>query len=1435
MSAVFVAGSVRVEPLRGGSTSPTAVTSSRQHTVLSFFLTYASCSSSGDRQAAANRWLNETFQRSAEGWLISVQLLAHRDSSIAFFASRGLTSRVRTQWSALSADQQAAVLGAMASFLQAVLAGTVSPTRLVLDGFSQAMACAALASGGATLTGYFSHAVTLAAGALGNASASGAAKTAAVGMSLLLLKSIGGEAFSRACRHRAAAAAAASANAVSIMQLFEVAACGKATPVLDPAAAAAGAAGVDPRLPLSAAMLASVAPTPLAQDALLAATAYTAGSTGLTLGAAQQHCPGLLAAAVSVLGLGIGSGDSSSSETAVAAAADFIISLVGEAARDLEATVAAAALAPVATAAEAESAASLAGTATLPPGTARPGSNRPGGVAGAVAASDIDLAAAVAGAGGASAAARQLASRQAAGGAQLSAPAVRWTLLGFHSLVSGLAALAPRFKRLVLASGGAGALSGAGAGVIAGGPGGLAGAGASPLAAAADASAVGIPSDAGLREAIVHGIARVCTAIVAAAPGLVAGSGSIAAAAIGLDSASWGPALEGACSSLLETLLQCAQYPCMAIMEVADEAWPHIAALPLPRRTPACGPPLFARVLERLLRGATLPDAFPESGDWEAWEAAQEAEADVDGDADGDSAAAGAAAGVSAGAAAVSAGEPVVRVTGGLGGEPLCKDTFDAFRSDVAAPALECCFRELRGAFLEYTGELLAASARGEGAWTATEVVLFTTKAAARGITSALQQSRGGALLGAVAAAAKASAAAGGAGVAAAPSASPAVRDHETMTAFLSALFSAIGSRAPAFTACTPVVVAAASCIHAFAGWLVGRPTLVDGCLRFAADALRVGAASASAAGALRQLLPRNAARLAVSDPAFVTSAIAGFRAARESKSLTDDDAAPAAAALVRAVSALTPPAAAAAALQALLSACTLHCAAALADGERLTALQATMRAASAAAAASSPSEGPARASLFDQIASDRGLDASASGAGAASPAAAAAASREATAARRMLDKASEAVAGELRILTSAAGILDAAAVPTLLGSAWPTITGLVTLLGADEAIVAGATGFIAAAISAAKDGGPSLLKDLLGYVLTLHAARPSPACLECIGAAVEAHGSALQAAGSCSGASADATAAGGAGSSSAAAGGGAGGPDNAALAAMLTACLTQGLAPVFVLTDADAFAAARDAAPLLGGAFTLATTYVLHCPMLLLASPAAGQLLGLAQEALEANPMESALATPLLGFAARFLFLASPLLSGGPRAAATIAKFGVHPSQYMALRGAVDAVAAAHVPALVPTLIAVTAAGDIAADNVDGVAEALLSALVGYPAIAKAPLEEAIAAVPDSEGAVTTDVAAGLTPEVCAAIASKLLSVAAVSVGSPGSDATSPFRELVADLYAVWRGNKPLADLHRDYGGAMAMAATAAAAGAAGAAGAGERLYGSFIRASGR
>jgi hypothetical protein len=72
-------------------------------------------------------------------------------------------------------------------------------------------------------------------------------------------------------------------------------------------------------------------------------------------------------------------------------------------------------------------------------------------------------------------------------------------------------------------------------------------------------------------------------------------------------------------SVVLDILLEGAQHPSIKIMDVADEAWPYVLAIPSSER-PLIGRDFLMRVAERLLRGCTYPEDFPEFGAWEDYE-----------------------------------------------------------------------------------------------------------------------------------------------------------------------------------------------------------------------------------------------------------------------------------------------------------------------------------------------------------------------------------------------------------------------------------------------------------------------------------------------------------------------------------------------------------------------------------------------------------------------------------------------------------------------------------------------------------------------------------------------------------------------------------------------------------------------------------------------
>jgi len=197
------------------------------------------------------------------------------------------------------------------------------------------------------------------------------------------------------------------------------------------------------------------------------------------------------------------------------------------------------------------------------------------------------------------------------------------------------------------------------------------------------------------------------------------------------------------------------------------------------------------------------------------------------------------------------------------------------------------------------------------------------------------------------------------------------------------------------------------------------------------------------------------------------------------------------------------------------------------------------------------------------------------------------------------------------------------------------------------------------------------------------------------------------------------------------------------------------------------------------------------------------------------------------LGFLARFFYVASPALTLSPaNTAALLSTLHIHPDTYPVLKSHVDAVAGSVVPSFVPLLFGLGTSG-VAPELTDSLAEALLAMLVAYPSLSRGPLAAAASRMGEK---LSPDVAAVLTPPVTAAIVDKLFAVGSGSLGSPGSDATQPFRDLVADIVSICRGHTPLTELQREYGG-ISRAGAGAAGGFMSAAAAGGFVSASSFR----
>ncbi|RYG43502.1 hypothetical protein EON68_00315 [archaeon] len=112
--------------------------------------------------------------------------------------------------------------------------------------------------------------------------------------------------------------------------------------------------------------------------------------------------------------------------------------------------------------------------------------------------------------------------------------------------------------------------------------------------------------------------------------------------------------------------------------------------------------------------------------------------------------------------------------------------------------------------------------------------------------------------------------------------------------------------------------------------------------------------------------------------------------------------------------------------------------------------------------------------------------------------------------------------------------------------------------------------------------------------------------------------------------------------------------------------------------------------------------------------------------------------------------------------------------------------------PACIAQLVQLVAEG-LPPDSADTIAEALLPVIASFPEYAAPALHDAMVRLPTL---VDPDVAAGLSSDACDAIAPRMLALAATCNGSPGSEATQPFREMMAGFCAVCYGHAPVETL---------------------------------------
>lgn len=102
--------------------------------------------------------------------------------------------------------------------------------------------------------------------------------------------------------------------------------------------------------------------------------------------------------------------------------------------------------------------------------------------------------------------------------------------------------------------------------------------------------------------ATMKAIATIGVAVVRSAPHVVAAGGP-------------GP------DATVQLLLECTEAPGLDVVIVAADpgAWEGLAGVPEDQRAPAFGAPLFARLLQSVVRGATYPSDFPASGLWDEY------------------------------------------------------------------------------------------------------------------------------------------------------------------------------------------------------------------------------------------------------------------------------------------------------------------------------------------------------------------------------------------------------------------------------------------------------------------------------------------------------------------------------------------------------------------------------------------------------------------------------------------------------------------------------------------------------------------------------------------------------------------------------------------------------------------------------------------------
>jgi len=371
---------------------------------------------------------------SSWGVIVEVVRTAGLEDAVGFFAANMLETKIHREWSTLSPHQRAWVLEGMGAHWASL--STTPPTvlpsatarRAFVSKFCSAMVAAASQEGDVALAGCLSSALTVGSAAVAMAWRAATASdadtahtmTAQLVVALSLLRSYGMDVCGRPGKYRAAALAAARARLDDLTALLEAAAVTSETLAAFAAAAAAAPDRMLGAEPVPVSVMGQVVLTALSWLSIATATAFI--PAGLTLGKLQATRPGMLAAAL--VGMGAAEGDSAEGE----ACKELLVQLMGHAATELETTVQAAALSPASTAPAAAAAAAIAETAISPTFTRR--HTRSVGEGGA----GVSLT----GAGGG----RDAVTVDTI--AVLTADEAHWTLLGFRTVMNGLAALQPK-------------------------------------------------------------------------------------------------------------------------------------------------------------------------------------------------------------------------------------------------------------------------------------------------------------------------------------------------------------------------------------------------------------------------------------------------------------------------------------------------------------------------------------------------------------------------------------------------------------------------------------------------------------------------------------------------------------------------------------------------------------------------------------------------------------------------------------------------------------------------------------------------------------------------------------------------------------------------------------------------------------------------------